>query len=198
MFIAWWRAQNSCETRQQSRHCWANSDSPARIFAPVNIWCTLFPWVALLYIPWGNSKGDVIYISKQAWDWLKRKRGCCSCSSVLIGRPLGRLFIHMITRISFIAKWLSFRNEVSSVFSWQNLTGSVKDVFAPDKSKLRGSFSETICMRHSPQTRGFIRSDEGLTLEKEALFLHGGNSTLCYRYQILMFHLSTDAAPQFL
>ena len=141
VFIAWWRAQNSCETRQQSRHCWANSDSSARIFAPVNIWCTLFPWMALLYIPWGNSKGDVIYISKQACDWLKRKRAYCSGGSVLIGRPLWGVFC-------FIAKWLSFRNEVYSAFSWQNLTGSVKDVFAPDQRKLSGSFSETISMRH--------------------------------------------------
>ena len=52
-------------------------------------------------------------------------------------------------------------------------------------------------MHHSPQTRGFIRSDECLTLEKSALLsLHGGNLTLIN--QILVFHFLTYAAPQFL
>ena len=131
--------------------------------------------------------------------WLVKKKASMLLMWFGANRSAALEAVKRITRISFIAKWLSFWNEVYSAFSWQNLAGSIKDVFVPDQSKLSGSFSETICMRHSPQTRGFIRSDEGLTLEKEALFLYGGNSILsCYRYQILMFHLSTDAAPHFL
>ena len=77
------------------------------------------------------------------WEWT---RSGMKVIPVSCERPLD-------TRMSFIPEWVSFQNEVSTAFTWQNWPAQLSW-----KRPFLSSILKTIHMRHSPQTTRFAFS----------------------------------------